>query len=331
MLKEVLTKKLGTNPIVVNIGDDRKADSSAQPKRSELANSRRLRKVRTAVIPAAGFGTRLFPASRSIRPKALFPIIDADGFAKPLMLYLVEQCAKAGIERIIIVVGPGDEERVREIFSTVPKDLYAALKPHMREYAARIVQLASCIEIAIQHEPNGFGDAVACAKVEEDGPFALLLGDVVFKSSTEKSCLQQALDAFEQNPLRSVIGVCDVPVSEAGAYGTVKLATEDRRSGERVAIDVIVEKPDNVKAMELSSDGKCKIVLGPYIFTATLMKKLLKDVEEDKRQGGEIQLTTAIEAVLHEEGIDALCLDGEAFDTGNAADYARTLWRVRNC
>lgn len=329
ILKNILRQKLGTEPFIVTIGGEvsEVANGKVSPVLNPVTN--RLR-VHTAVIPAAGFGTRLFPASRSIRPKGLFPIVDTDGFAKPLMLHLVEQCANAGITRIVIVVGPGEqEERVRDVFAPVPNDLYKALKPHMRNYADQIAQLSSLIEIAVQHEPKGFGHAVACAKIEDDCPFALLLGDVVFKSfDSEKSCLRQTIDAFESYPNRSVIGVTQVPVSAAGAYGVVRTARKDWSSRTRVPIQEVFEKPDNSKAEKLSYGGKCNIVLGPYVFTPTLMEELRKDVDADRRQRGEIQLTSAMVTVLEREGMDSLCLDGEALDTGNASEYIRTFARL---
>ena len=123
--------------------------------------------IRTAIIAAAGFGTRLYPASRSIRPKSLMPIIDADGFVKPLLLHLVEQCIDCGISQIVIVVGPGDqEERFRQVFYPVEKDLFNALKPGMRSYAERIASFAKHITIVVQRSPEGFGHAVTHA-----GPF----------------------------------------------------------------------------------------------------------------------------------------------------------------
>lgn len=325
-LTEILQQRLGTEPYIVKVGgeftDKTKSEIDSVPTQ---ITSRPL--IHTAVIPAAGFGTRLFPASRSIRPKALFPIVDKDGFAKPLLLHLVEQCAMAGITRVIIVTGPGDQkERVQEIFSPVPSDLYKALKPVMRDYADKITRLSSIIEIAVQQKPRGFGDAVACARVEDDCPFVLLLGDVVFMSpDSEKSCLVQAINAFEKDPSRSVIGVTQVPVSTSISYGVVGTAKEDFGRPTRVPIREIVEKPSSVKAEELSHDGKCNIVLGPYVFTSALLKELRKDVAAGQTLGGEIQLSTAMIRVYEKEGMDSLCLNGEALDTGNAVEYVQTL------
>lgn len=117
------------------------------------------RRVTTAIITAAGFGTRLFPASRSIRPKSLMPIIDSDGFVKPLLLYIVELCIREGMEQVVIVVGPSDVERVRELFTEPEPGLAKAIakKKHIAAYAKKIAELADKIKIVVQNTPEGFG------------------------------------------------------------------------------------------------------------------------------------------------------------------------------
>lgn len=328
-LIEILKSKLGTVPQLVTLGETQTTKDTKAPPRKRL-KAEHDSKVRTAVIPAAGFGTRLFPASRSIRPKALFPVIDTDGFAKPLLLCLVEDCARAGIERVIIVVGPGDQEqKVREVFSPVPKHLYTALKPHMRAYADRIAKLAPLVELAIQEEPKGFGHAVSCADVGTDSPFLLLLGDVLFRSNdASQSCVQQVLAAFESDPARSAIGVTSVPISQSVQYGVVKTADRARIDCKNVSIEKLVEKPDLKEAEECARNGVCDIVLGPYVFTPSLMSQLKKDVLMNKTERGEIQLTSAMITVLEAEGMNAVRIDGEALDTGNATEYARTISKL---
>lgn len=329
-LDEVLRRILGTEPYIVSIGQNPATEESFTAcEESSPFPELRARSVTTAVIPAAGFGTRLFPASRSIRPKALFPIIDDDGFAKPLLLHLVEQCVNAGMTKVIIVVGPRDQDSVREVFSRPSGELFDALKKPMKEYAEKIAELSSVVEIAVQEEPNGFGHAVSCADIEDEDPFMLLLGDVAFKRMKgHDTCLNQVLDAFEEDPTRSVIGVTQVDVKEAGAYGVVRM--EECRPGfhGRIGVSEVVEKPDSTTARNLSRDGKCWIVLGPYVFTPALMKQLRRDVALNRRSRGEIQLTSAMVNVLEEEGLDCLCMKGEALDTGNATDYSRTIEKL---
>lgn len=121
------------------------------------------RRVTTAVITAAGFGTRLFPASRSIRPKSLMPIIDSDGFVKPLLLYIVELCIREGMEQVVIVVGPSDVERVRELFTEPEAGLAKAIskKKHIAAYAKKIAELGEKIKLVVQDTPEGFGTYIS--------------------------------------------------------------------------------------------------------------------------------------------------------------------------
>jgi UTP-glucose-1-phosphate uridylyltransferase/mevalonate kinase len=309
-------------------GGDAAAAAAAEQNPNESLPVRR--RVKTAVITAAGFGTRLFPASRSIRPKALMPIIDSDGFVKPLLLHIAELCVREGMERIVIVCGPGDQvDRVREVFSTADGGLAAALgkKEHVARYAAQIAGLESRIEIVVQETPEGFGHAVTRASVclGDDEPFVLLLGDVAFKvPSSVPSCLRQCLDVFERDPRgRSVIGASDVSAAESGAYGVVK--AEDDADVKALRVVDFVEKPDKGEAALLATRGMCKIVLGPYVFTRNVMNALLADVAADARRGGEVQLTPAVARVKDTDGLLAVGLRGKALDTGSPQEYANTM------
>jgi UTP-glucose-1-phosphate uridylyltransferase/mevalonate kinase len=306
-----------------------KCNGVAAAPRMEVDKLPVARSVKTAVITAAGFGTRLFPASRSIRPKSLMPIVDSDGFVKPLLLYIVELCVLEGMEQVVIVSGPSDVERVRELFSAPEPGLAKAIakKKHIAEYAERIAALADKIKIVVQDTPEGFGHAVSRASehLESDEAFALLLGDVVFKvPQNVSSCLRQCLDIFERDPQsRSVLGVSDVSLEEAGAYGVI-LAQDDDDVPALKVLD-FVEKPDREQAIALASDGICKIVLGPYVFTRKVMDALLADVAADARLSGEVQLTPAVARVMDEDGLLAVSLVGQSLDTGNPQEYASTM------
>lgn len=289
------------------------------------------RKVKTAVITAAGYGTRLFPASRSIVPKSLVPIIDSDGYVKPLLLSIVELCVRDGMEKVVIVTGPGKQaERVREIFSKVEGGLAKALKPWMRDYAASIAELEGRVTVTVQDTPQGFGDAVSKAApyLKDDEPFVLLLGDVIFKvPSAIPSCLRQCLDVFERDPKgRSVVGVSDVPVADAGAYGVIQSSMD--ADIHALHVGEFIEKPSKEQAAALAVNGSCKIVLGPYVFTHDVMKALLEDVAADARLNGEIQLTPAVARVKDVAGLLAVSLEGEALDTGNPQEYAGTMVKL---
>ncbi|HEY9905300.1 MAG TPA: sugar phosphate nucleotidyltransferase, partial [Candidatus Sericytochromatia bacterium] len=147
------------------------------------------RKVRKAVIPAAGFGTRLFPATKVVK-KELFPIIDRDGRAKPVILAIVEEAISAGIEEVGIVVQKSDRQVFEDFFKAPPKEeLFNKLSLENQEYSRYLQDLGSKITILTQDEQEGFGHAVFCANQwVNDEPFLLLLGDHLYTSDTEISC-----------------------------------------------------------------------------------------------------------------------------------------------
>ena len=157
------------------------------------------RGVRKAVIPAAGFGTRLFPASKATK-KELFPIVDRDGIAKPAILLLVEEALGAGMEEVIIVVQKEDLPEFRSFFEEqVTIENYNKLPRHAQEYARRILEMGRKVKFALQTVQEGFGHAVYAAReAVGDEPFLLMLGDHLYRSNRRKlrpaagGCLQRA-------------------------------------------------------------------------------------------------------------------------------------------
>jgi hypothetical protein len=145
-------------------------------------------KVRKAVIPAAGFGTRLFPASKATK-KELFPIIDRDGIAKPAILLIVEEALKAGIDEVVIIVQEQDLEAFQSFFNVqVSIENYNKLPRHFREYAEHILDIGQRVSFAIQDRQEGFGHAVYCARqAVGNEPFLLMLGDHIYRSDGERS------------------------------------------------------------------------------------------------------------------------------------------------
>ena len=166
-----------------------------------------INKVRKAVIPAAGFGTRLFPATKAIK-KEFFPIIDKDGRAKPVILAIVEEAVSGGIEEIGIVVQKSDRVLFEDFFKVLPKtEVFNKLSPQNQEYSQYIHDLGSRITILTQQEQEGYGHAVFCAKKwVKDETFLLMLGDHIYLSDIEISCTSQILDIYEQVN-QSVIGL----------------------------------------------------------------------------------------------------------------------------
>ena len=156
-----------------------------------------MRRIKKAIIPIAGYGTRLFPATKAV-PKALFPIIAQDGFAKPTIQLIIEEALTAGIEEVCLVAQPHQVEPIADYFSGV---VPAAIreKAALAMQADRLAEIGERLHFAIQAEPQGFGHAIYCAKAFADGePVMILLGDHLYLSETDVSCAKQLVDIYAQ-------------------------------------------------------------------------------------------------------------------------------------
>ncbi|MGD9049730.1 MAG: sugar phosphate nucleotidyltransferase, partial [Anaerolineae bacterium] len=154
-------------------------------------------KVRKALIPAAGFGTRLFPATKAAK-KELFPVVDRDGIAKPAILLIVEEALRAGIEQVIIVVQEHDLDAFHALFNEqITIENYNKLPRHFQEYAKYILEVGHRVTFVVQERQEGFGHAVYCAREAiGDEPFLLMLGDHLYRSTNEVSCAQQLIQTY---------------------------------------------------------------------------------------------------------------------------------------
>ena len=175
-------------------------------------------KVRKAVIPAAGFGTRLFPASKATK-KELFPIIDRDGIAKPVILLLVEEALSAGIEEVILIVQENDLNDFRAFFQEqVTIENYNKLPRHFQEYARRILEIGRRVSFVTQTTQEGFGHAVYCAReAVGNEPFLLMLGDHLYRSATER-LLRAAVDCRLRPAPGEHSGIAQHAGSAAGEF-----------------------------------------------------------------------------------------------------------------
>src|SRR5512139_393592 len=164
-------------------------------------------KVRRALIPAAGFGTRLFPASKATK-KELFPIVDRDGIAKPAILLIVEEALEAGIDEVVIVVQEGDLPDFESFFQTqISIENFNKLSPRAQQYARQILEIGRRVRFVTQGAQEGFGHAVYCAREALGGePFLLMLGDHLYRSNVEASCARQLVEAYQRSGT-SVVGL----------------------------------------------------------------------------------------------------------------------------
>ncbi|PYZ96010.1 UTP--glucose-1-phosphate uridylyltransferase [Alteribacter lacisalsi] len=264
-----------------------------------------MQKVRKAIIPAAGLGTRFLPATKAM-PKEMLPIVD-----KPTIQYIVEEAVKSGIEDIIIVTGKGKraiEDHFDHAFE-LEQNLFEKGKTELLEkvqYSSKMVD----IHYIRQKEPKGLGHAVWCArKFIGDEPFAVLLGDDIVEA--EKPCLRQLMDQYEET-LASVIGVQTVPEEQTHRYGIVDPINQ---IGRRHSVSKFVEKPAKGTAPSNLA------IMGRYILTPEIFMYLDK---QEKGAGGEVQLTDAIQKLNEIQRVFAYDFEGTRYDVGEKFGFVKT-------
>lgn len=286
--------------------------------------------VKTAVIPAAGFGTRLFPATKAVK-KELFPIIDRQGRAKPVILSLVEELIAAGIEEIGIVIQADDREMFQDFFNQTP-DYFPKLSPENQEYSRSIQAMGDRITFLIQDTQDGFGHSVYCAKNwVGDRPFLLSLGDHVYLSDLDISCSRQLLNIYERSG-KSVVGVTVTPGSAIYHCGCVTGTWQESNSV--VSVTELAEKPDLEYARKhLAIPGMANdsflTVFGLYVLTPRIFDYLEHNITNNIRERGEFQLTSCLEQLRQAEGMLAYLVKGGCFDIGRADAYRQTLIEFR--
>jgi len=287
------------------------------------------RRARKALIPAAGFGTRLFPASKATR-KELFPVIGNDGVARPAILYLVEEAFASGLSGVCIVVQREDVE-LFESFFNAPLDIshYNKLSQSARTYQNRLMELGSKTAIIAQEHQEGLGHAVYTAK-EWIGnePFLLMLGDHIYRSNTSTPCVRQLLDAYEKHQ-KNIVGLRRTLESDIHSFGTVAGLWEPGEEG-LLNITEFAEKPSVDYARDkLRVDGlpenEYLTVFGLYVISPSIFEVLKDHISQNLRRKGEFDLTIALDVLRAEEGFLGYLIDGDRFDIGVPGAYLETL------
>jgi UTP-glucose-1-phosphate uridylyltransferase/mevalonate kinase len=284
--------------------------------------------VRKAVIPAAGFGTRLFPATKATK-KELFPIIDQDGIAKPAILLIVEEALEAGLEEVIIIVQEQDLEDFHSFFNTqISIENYNKLPSHFQEYAQRLLEIGRRVSFVTQPNQEGFGHAVYCAKnAIGDEPFLLMLGDHLYRSSSEDSCAKQLLEVYKQHGI-NVVGLRLTPEDQIANFGTV--AGVWLEENKLLNVTEFAEKPtidyarNNLLVPGLTTD-EYLTVFGLYIIKPQLFDYLEEHIAHNVRERGEFQLTSALDRLRREDGFLGLVMEGRRYDIGLPQYYLDTL------
>ena len=289
-------------------------------------------KVRKAVIPAAGYGTRLFPATKATK-KELFPIIDQDGIAKPAILLIVEEALEAGIEEIIIIVQEDDLEDFRSFFrSQVSIENFNKLPRHLQEYARRILDIGRRVSFVVQTAQEGFGHAVYCAReAVGNEPFLLMLGDHLYRSTGEQSCARQLMETYQQHS-SSIVGLRRTPEDQIGNFGTIAgIWTEGNRV---LNVTEFAEKPtldyarQNLRVPGLPED-EYLTVFGQYVIKPQIFDYLAEAIQNNVRERGEFQLTSALDRLRQEDGFLGMMVDGRRYDIGLPEYYLETLQTFR--
>ncbi|TDK62177.1 UTP--glucose-1-phosphate uridylyltransferase GalU [Bacillus salipaludis] len=264
-----------------------------------------MKKVRKAIIPAAGLGTRFLPATKAM-PKEMLPIVD-----KPTIQYIVEEAIASGIEDIIIVTGKS-KRAIEDHFDNTPEleqNLLEKEKFNLLDEIQYVSNLAD-IHYIRQKEPKGLGHAVWCArKFIGDEPFAVLLGDDIVQSDTP--CLKQLINEYEDTH-SSVIGVQQVPDNETNRYGIIDPSSQ---MGRRYQVSNFVEKPKQGTAPSNLA------IMGRYILTPEIFMFL---DNQETGAGGEIQLTDAIQQLNNIQRVFAYDFEGKRYDVGEKIGFVKT-------
>ena len=260
-------------------------------------------KIRKAIIPAAGLGTRFLPATKA-QPKEMLPIVD-----KPTLQYIIEECVASGIEEILIITGR-NKKSIEDHFDRsveLEMELEKSGKEEMLKMVREISDMVN-IHFIRQKEPRGLGHAILCAKTfVGNEPFAVLLGDDVVYNDN-KPCLKQLIDCYEEYKT-SVLGVQTVEQQDVNKYGIVGgLHIEDRV----YKVKNLIEKP----AVEEAPSNVA--ILGRYIITPKIFE-ILENTKPGK--GNEIQLTDALLELIKHEAMYAYDFEGRRYDVGDKLGF----------
>ncbi|WP_129598985.1 UTP--glucose-1-phosphate uridylyltransferase GalU [Anaerophilus nitritogenes] len=259
-------------------------------------------KVRKAIIPAAGLGTRFLPATKA-QPKEMLPIVD-----KPTLQYIIEEAVDSGIEEILIITGRNKSSIENHFDKSVELELELEIKGK-KDLLTQVREISNMVNIHYirQKEPKGLGHAIYCAKsFIGDEPFAVLLGDDIVDA--RKPCLKQMIEAYDEYKT-SILGVQEVAVEDVCKYGIV----EGKQIGSRVyKVQGLVEKP----AVEEAPSNVA--ILGRYIINPAIFE-ILEHIKPGA--GGEIQLTDGLKELAQREAMYAYKFEGRRYDVGDKQGF----------
>lgn len=290
--------------------------------------------VRRAIVPVAGFGTRLYPATRVLK-KDFFPIPCPDGMVRPVILILLEELIQSGIEEICLVLGSEEERQQYADFFEHPlsDEHLRKLNPEAQEYENHILDIGKKLHYVYQREKRGFGHAVyQAAQFAGKEPVLLLLGDTLYRSSSNKPCALQMIEDYERYN-RLMVSIHPIPLAEVSRYGILHGVWEDN-DHTILNVNAMCEKPKASYAEEFlavrnkKGDKEYYSVFGQYILTPEVFSQLHEDIMQKEIEGDhvtEIELTAALDAVRKRSGMVGVRLHGEMYDMGNPAALTRAI------
>ena len=291
-----------------------------------------MQSIHKAIIPIAGYGTRLFPATKAV-PKALFPIIAQDGLAKPIIQLIIEEALSAGVEEVCLVAQPHQVEPITEYFSGSVPDAIRE-KPELAEQADRLTEIGERLQFAIQAEPQGFGHAIYCAKDFAAGaPVMILLGDHLYISDTDDSCAKQLADVYTQAG-KSVTSLDVCNESELSVNGIVQGSSEPSnprlfelaRIAEKPTVDFARENMRVDRVWDAQETHQYLCHFGIDLLTPLLFDILDYNYRNQILTHGEIQLRDAMAEVVKQEGMFGYRIAGSRYDTGNPQELLKTAY-----
>ena len=261
-----------------------------------------MKKIKKAIIPAAGLGTRFLPATKA-QPKEMLPIVD-----KPTLQYIIEEAIESGIEEILIVTGRSKKSIEDHFDRSIELELELE-KKGKTDMLKMVQDISNMVNIHYirQKEPKGLGHAIYCAKsFIGDEPFAVLLGDDIVDAKTP--CLKQMIDCYNEYQT-TILGVQEVPDSEVNKYGIINAKPIEENV---YKIKDMIEKPN------LNEAPSNIAILGRYILTPTIFN-ILETQQPGK--GGEIQLTDALRTLVKSEALYAYTFEGKRYDVGDKLGF----------
>ncbi|WP_022760443.1 sugar phosphate nucleotidyltransferase [Butyrivibrio sp. AD3002] len=286
--------------------------------------------VKKAIIPLAGFGTRVFPATKCIK-KCFLPILDTDGNLKPALMIMLEQLIEAGIEEICLVIGDDEKAEFERFFEPVSRENYEKLPQDKKELQWELTRMQHKITYVVQKERKGFGHAVwMCKNFAGDEPVLLMLGDFLYKSDINQNCCEQVINAFKEFG-KDLVSIHEVSLDEVAHYGILSGCWDDENES---VMDVqrFVEKPTDDFAKEYlgvenrKKEKKYYATFGQYVLTPCLFEELDRLIKYGKpTEGTEFGLTAVLDSVREKYGLVGYIPKGKSFDIGLPEEYKKTM------